>query len=65
MSADGQAYVRQQLQVWQQYDLDTEAYIQHIPEERVLIYQMLAGQVQQVILSLDLGWRRAMGVFFW
>ena len=64
-SAAGQAYIRRQLAVWQQSQWDSEAFEQHIHKERLLIYQMLAGHVEDVIPSLDLEWRRALGLFFW
>ena len=64
-SAAGQAYIRSQLEVWQQSQWDSEAFGQHIHKERLLIYQLLAGHVEEVIPSLDLDWRRALGLFFW
>lgn len=64
-SVAGQAYIRSQLEVWQQSQWDSEALEQHIHKERLLIYQLLAGHVEDVIPSLDLDWRRALGLFFW
>ena len=34
-------------------------------QELVLIYRLLAGEVEDVIPDLELDWRRALGLFFW
>ena len=67
LSATGQEHIRNQLEVWQQSQngWDTKPFIQHISEDRLLIYQLLAGHVEEVIPKLDLDWRRALGLFFW
>lgn len=67
LSAAGQAHIRSQLEVWQQPQSgwDTQPFIQHISEDRLLIYQLLAGHVEEVIPKLDLDWRRALGLYFW
>ena len=67
LSATGQAHIRNQLEVWQnpQNGWDSQPFIQHINEDRLLIYQLLAGHVEDVIPRLHLDWRRALGLYFW
>lgn len=67
LSAAGQAHVRNQLEVWErtQNGQNLQPFTQHIHEDRLLLYQLLAGQVEDVIPKLNLDWRRALGLYFW
>ena len=64
-STSGRQLIEQQLDTWQSETWEGETYAHHIDPDRLLIYQILAGQVQQVIPKLDLDWRRALGLHFW
>lgn len=64
-STSGRQLIEQQLDTWQSETWEGETYAHHIDQDRLLIYQILAGQVQQVIPQLDLDWRRALGLHFW
>lgn len=59
-SSRAQPCILQQLRVWEEQEFD-----EHIEPECKLVYQLLAGQVQEVIPTLDLDWRRAFGLHFW
>ena len=64
-STSGRQLIAQQLNTWQSETWEGETYAHHIDQDRLLIYRILAGQVQQVIPQLDLDWRRALGLHFW
>ncbi|KAI3438757.1 hypothetical protein D9Q98_001175 [Chlorella vulgaris] len=56
----GQAELAQQLQTWQETGCD-----RHISTGLRHVYQLLAGQVEAVTPSLNLDWRRALGLHLW
>jgi hypothetical protein len=41
------------------------SFLPHIDQERLLLYQLLAGQVDDVTPALNLDWRRAFGLHYW
>ena len=49
-----------QLRVWSSAQLD-----RHISPERALVYQLLAGQVEEVQAALRVDWRRYLGMILW
>ncbi len=65
VSSSARQLIEQQLDTWQSETWEGEAYANHIDPNRLLIYQLLAGQLQQVIPRLNLDWRRALGLHFW
>ena len=65
VSSRAQQLVKKQLDKWQEQSWEDEAYSQHIDEDRLLIYQLLAGQVHAITPRLNLDWRRALGLHFW
>ncbi|KAL0018702.1 hypothetical protein WJX79_002745 [Trebouxia sp. C0005] len=65
VSSSARQLIERQLDTWQSQTWEGEAYANHIDPDCLLIYQLLAGQLQQVIPRLDLDWRRALGLHFW
>ncbi|GAX81271.1 hypothetical protein CEUSTIGMA_g8703.t1 [Chlamydomonas eustigma] len=51
---------REQLAVWQANDM-----LGHIQKDRLLIYKLLAGQVEEVRDRLALDWRRLLALLLW
>lgn len=37
----------------------------HIDQERLRVYQLLAGHIDAIVPHMDLDWRRAFGLHFW
>lgn len=40
-------------------------FLAHIDDERLRLYQLLAGQVDDVTPAMDLDWRRTVGMHLW
>lgn len=57
---DARAAVGRQLQTW----LDAQ-FLMHIDQERLRVYQLLAGHIDAIVPHMDLDWRRAFGLHFW
>mmetsp|Transcript_49038 Transcript_49038/g.91316 ORF Transcript_49038/g.91316 Transcript_49038/m.91316 type:complete len:553 (+) Transcript_49038:3-1661(+) len=57
------ALLTKQLQIWSKWAVDD-----YVLKDRMLLYQLLAGQVDEVVHELDpqlLDWRRAFGLYLW
>ncbi len=49
-----------QVQAW-----NDSGVLRHIDAERMLLYHLLAGEVDSVVPALQLDWRRALGLQLW
>ena len=50
---------------WQVQAWNDSGVLRHIDAERMLLYHLLAGEVDSVVPALQLDWRRALGLQLW